>query len=252
MSPSKPIAPQLNRRLSITDGLLGAWPMWERGGAAHNSAVNRHHAALLSGAAWGAGERGILLDTSTAGAAVPNDVGLQPTQFSAAVLARHFTSGEQEGGQMIIDYGRESQALSWQIRLDGNSLQFIVVLVTANASSSISRNDFMPEGQWTLIVGTHQNTVNVFYTNGIQRDTDAGTGAIDYTGLTRDLTFGSQFNGSNAFAGEIAFGAYWDRVLSASEVLNLYRDPFAMFRARRRVVKAPGGIVVLRRRRECA
>ena len=106
-------------------------------------------------------------------------------------------------------------------------------------------------GKWYQVAFVNDGVNDHAYINGIYIN------SIAQSATTKDTTylyFGTGYNGQ--FNGQISNGTLFSSALTVSQIRQLYIDPFPWFR-REPAIKLwtppeDGGIVVLRRRRECA
>jgi len=119
----------------------------------------------------------------------------------------------------------------WQISNDGND--------PGTNECSVDASNYLTIGKWSHIVGTYDGTTLWLYIDGVQVDTNAGDGGACYDG-SAVLAIGaaSDLGGTapDAYDGLVDDVMIYNRALSASEIQQLYREPFCMVRTRRRRV----------------
>lgn len=91
-------------------------------------------------------------------------------------------------------------------------------------------------GTWAHVAYTNNSTAQSLFTNGVQRANAAFSG-FDASTLSVDLCEGYS-NPNYNFGGLVALIAIWSRALAPAEIQQLYVDPHALLRLRRRVFAA--------------
>ncbi len=146
-----------------------------------------------------------------------------------------------------------SDGIIWDTPPDQNLLR---ILNTDNTQAevifnSFTTNDRLASGAGTIVVGTWTQIVGLYdgaqikiYTQGVLRNSVIPTGTYAAGAVG---TFGARMPGlTNQFNGDIATVMCWQRALTAQEVRELYREPFAMFNKPQiwPTTVAPGGLAM--------
>jgi hypothetical protein len=116
-----------------------------------------------------------------------------------------------------VEANKDELCLAWHV--DGEGWQ-------QATSSAISLNT------WYHVAGTisSDSGVGKLYVDGELVDTYNGPGAIDYGRDSDRLYIGARGGASRFMDGVIECAMIWGRVLSAEEIMSLYRDTYQMFR----------------------
>lgn len=267
MPRAKPISPKVDPSHSLARGLVAAWPFVEMGGTTirDSSGVCTGSFQITDAMGWvtAGGYGAVEFDVGGAADGACNDyidLGDKDAfdghaQMSFALLVRNKKASIVASGTELMcektGGGLDSYSAGWS-----QSENVDVSFGTAGGNVTATYTDGIPAGSgtsWHLVVGTYDGANVRCYVDGIfGGGPSAQTGAVNAT--AHSLRLGSS-SASLSWDGYMAFAGLWSRALSHSEAIDLWVDPFAMFRPRRRVtysVPVAGGIVVLRRRMEAA
>jgi len=185
-----------------------------------NDALGTYNGTLVNGATYGTGiiNQGFSLD------GVNDYLSVSPTlgsSFSSPTSAHSYSAWVYKttsGQKFIIQNGNAGMG-TCMIVTTGNNLGFTYQGVTSILSSS----GFMTLNTWIHCVITYDGAGNVeFYKNGAS----AGSGSISWTdGTGASNTYIGTYNGiSNYFTGLLDEIGIWNRVLTPSEVTELYNS----------------------------
>ena len=125
-------------------------------------------------------------------------------------------------------------ARTFQFRRTSGGVAQLIVFVGGDAISATGTTT-VPTGIWHHIVGVNDGTNALIYVNGVLDQTPIASGSMDAdpgnwgigarakrnTGFTTDI--------DSELQGAIDSYTTWNRALSASEIADLYANPFAMF-----------------------
>jgi hypothetical protein len=118
-----------------------------------------------------------------------------------------------EKGSVNSQYAlfQEGQALRWRMNIGGSITQ----LSTTTAS-------FMNTSNWFQIVGTYTSGSRILYINGVQVNSDAQTGTIatNSSGMSIGAYGGNSGSNGYFYNGALSICRVYNRVLSATEVLQ--------------------------------
>lgn len=152
----------------------------------------------------------------------------------SALMSIPYASGSWVGPYASIIFQRNSV---------GSAAKF-TFSVSGAANDRLSSSGYLATTNgMTLYVVTNTASSTVFYKNGSQFSTGSGNaGAYDFTNKQPICVFNhSNSSKGEAIGGTCPFAAVWNRALSASEVLSLYRDTFQLFRRMPWGIYAPAG-----------
>lgn len=121
--------------------------------------------------------------------------------------------------QDIISRWYWSTADVWLISLGASTVQKLAFWTSGGTSSGNSRT--ISANQWYHVVGSFNGTHNLIYVNGVLDSSATSTGPTDET--VEMFIGASQSSPYFYFNGTIDEVATWNRSLSASEILDLYR-----------------------------
>lgn len=94
-------------------------------------------------------------------------------------------------------------------------------------------------GEWIHIVGVYEVNLLSAYVGGVLIDSAEGANATNATVLNT-LRIADQVRASNFGSITVGSAALWSRTLAFNEIQQLYVDPHALFRMRRRVFASVG------------
>jgi len=161
--------------------------------------------------------------------------------YEAWFVANNFTNGA------TTVMGAEDNAYPVLIRLgDGgtpvlpnNQAQFVINNSKANGAHQLVA------GALYHAVATYDGITQRLYINGALDASLTATTAIPtsaiYMGFGTDAYAGANYGGYRTLPGTIPLARLWSRALSATEVAQLYTDPYAMFQAPRLIVPTGSG-----------
>lgn len=242
-----PLGIQLNVGHPLARGLVGLWIMNEGGGSRVFDLSGNSNTGVITDAVWVGDGLDFAGGASTDVITLNKGVALHTTDvFSLVAIVTPSAIGTLLG---ILEGA--SGSVAWVIDTDGRHMMAKdgVAWITPVGGSALQA------GETYMLAATYdigQTTEAFYYVNG----------ALDsYSAVSADFSDSTSrigdYNGAN-FDGLISHIAMYDRVLSASEILQLYLKPYAMFKRvpielwTAATSITAGGIVVLRRRRECA
>lgn len=231
-------------------GLVGAWPLQEGGGnKAWDVSGYRNHGTLTNmdpATDWVVTEKGRALDFDGSNDHILCAAPINPVNdhisIVAWILVNNLTSAMTIAGQ--AGAGTTSGcSLSFRGDATGDPLRFTIYGDSDNNSSATG----VLAGVWNH-VGVAYDKISIrFYVNGNLLNTTAKTSSITLATYQASIS-ALNYNGSivNNLAGKITGCHAFGRALTPSEIQQLYSDPWAMYRMRRRVFKAaavaPSGV----------
>jgi len=223
----------------LVQGVFGLWPFWEGGGKfVHDVSGFGNHGLMtnmIPDADWVKTTRGYMLDFDSTNDFInivvksfatlnPNmtiAIGVTPNDITVSEYISDFNNGNifsivkgyQSGYYNVYGgaYPAGGSAANSQIPASGNGVRDFVV--------------------WTKY-GTHMKG----YVNGVKHcDITITTG--NWTPSLPAFDIGHRWGGiaATVFGGQIDFYGIWSRALTASEVIELYYDPFVLITPKKHV-----------------
>jgi len=246
----KPIrGTQLNKSHPLARGLVGCWLMNEGTGTKicdSSGNKTRYLGDFLNNVSWTAGKSGHSLHFDGSDDIVKLqlwDGGPKVTLFARVKFEEAIGSTEQIAAADSDVTGLRT----FQFRRNDTGVLRFIVFVN-NTAIGISGNTTLTTGLWWDVAAVNDGTKSHVYVNGIEDATAVTTGSMDTDaaawgvgGRARKTDWSDSFYITEDFEGNIEFLMRWDRVLSASEVALLHRQPFYMFERviRPRLISAP-------------
>lgn len=233
---NKPIlGTQLNWSHSLNKGLVGFWLFNEGHGNKVNDLSMNNNTGICTGMAdpptivsgWNPGRTGTTLafDGVNNYVEINNMIVENKLTFSGWINLNKIT-----GTQMIYMDRKQSPDRGLQIYANNASLTFLITDVTTTKSTTIS--GILTTGGWHHIAWTIDltNDVGRVYYDGVQLGAD-----INYATITEFYNVEKVYIGKHLWS-----GTYWldgkidevriyNRALSASEIQQLYAEPYCMF-----------------------
>ena len=225
---------QLNRAHPLARGLVGCWLFNEgTGDKIFDLSLNGNEGTLTNmdpATDWVAGKDGWALDfdgvddyvlVSNAGGSI-----LNPSKISIVSSAK--STNVEDGVIVALWDSLNTTDQSYMLWLDFPIWEFIVRDSSSVAGAANSVNNATTN--WTNLCGTYDGETVKLYVDGLEVGSNATPSGGLQSASTDDLFFGSKL-GTNIVAhpGQIDYIFIYNRVLTASEVLQLYRNPYQMF-----------------------
>lgn len=214
----------VNRNLSLARGLIYAIPLWERQGAPAELFSGKKFA--LNGQTWQPTEMGINWYSNRNNPASINPQRQTVTDFTVSLwlapgelvneclaLLINGSNNTSNATTSILAYVR-GNTIAVEFGTDG--------FTRYDGTTSITTTD-----QWHhVVIGRKSGTVYAYFDGKYQQIATGVT--VSLTNTT--ITLGGQFNNDGIqWHGALADIAMWNRSLSQSEVLDLYRNPWRLY-----------------------
>ncbi len=217
---------------NLWDGLVGAWMpgLGVTGGTLRDVSGNRNHGTLTNmdpATDWVTSEKGLALDFDGVDDQVLADISVNDLKLNSN-LPRTVTSEfylNDTSKQCLTGYGQES-----------NNAHYYLFVVNGNWYFSGFNNDF--DSGVAATVGWHSFAVS-YVGSDLLLFVDGKQIAEATKSLTTgpgDLSIGAKANGVFPSTAEISSVLIHNRILSPQEIKQLYVDPLAPFRQRRRAI----------------
>lgn len=211
----------------INDDLLGWWPMDEgTGTAVADVSGNGNDGTLMGSATWGAwgADNAVLLDGTSGGyIEVPADATLDVSAAMTACIWAKRTTGGVNGalfhkGDLTGGYG------DWCVVYDGSYAVYPDFRIDYGNGGNYTGSGTISDNAWHFIAVTFDGTNPLIYVDGSLVDTGSYTNPLPTSATP--LNIGIYYDMPYAHVGELANGRLWGRCLDATEIADLYADPF--------------------------
>lgn len=226
----------VNKSHPLARGLVGCWPMNE---GAYNKdftkvfdlSGNGNHGIFSELVTWSAGIHGSSINLPATAEEV--DIGTPADHPSLDVdvitIAAIIKPGDLSSWGTI--YGAQYDQGAWLALDSSEKVAFYTKGVDVAYDTWTGIGSSLTIGQWYHVAATYDGKRKYVYVNGIligSKDTGAKAGLLDID-TAEVLAIGMNITGTYDFVGDISSVTVWNRVLSASEIALLYREPFCMF-----------------------
>ena len=140
-------------------------------------------------------------------------------RFNTSFSITAWVYDESTSGARIIAKKGQTD-VNYNCRLNNDKLSFVVENSSGTSTTTAASN--IPGEVWVHIACIYNGTHILLYENGVQTGTPV---KVDSTILTSSeiLTIGNTIVGGSAWQGSIDELAIWNRTLSSSEIMDLYR-----------------------------
>lgn len=210
-----------------TKGLVGLW-LCNEGDNKVFDLSKSHHGTLLNSAAWSTGKFGSGLvfpgGTSQCDLGInAYDLGIRRKgTFAAWINADDITPGADMA--IISDWNSN---VGMNLYIDNSPAGELAMYVYPD-NYRVESGVLIHEG-WNFVVGVMTGTAVELYQDGIFTGTAALGGDVGDSASTLKIGIRGDSSIVSDFAGKIDLLTIWNRDLSASEIAQLYREPFIMF-----------------------
>ncbi len=218
---------QINWGDPISKGLVASWLMNEgSGNQVADLSGNGNRGTLAENTLWTGGKFGPCLHFDGAGDYV--DCGSFPAgNFGTADFSIVVWAKCQESGSVDVFVAKGNVAAGDVILYKTTTADRFIFYADAGVISlGVTKTGLV--GNWIQLAAVRSGSNAYLYANAILIGTD--TSAAANISNPHNLCIGGSETGTtNPFIGEIDNVRIWNRALSASEIAQLYREPFAMF-----------------------
>jgi hypothetical protein len=207
----------------IPPGLIALW----RGETDASDLIGGHHGAFFAGteatvpSVTASGKVGGAFNfNGKVHVRVPDSAALKPAQLTVEVWVFP-TAVPNNSPQTII--ARGFYVKTWDLRLTNNMPQFWL-----HGGQGLEGPSAIPLNEWTHLAITYDGLVKRLYVNGAQVASREQLGALLYDAAV-PITIGSDFesnNSGNHFNGRIDEVAFYNRALTAEDILSIYNADF--------------------------
>ncbi len=239
----KPNHPKINFGNPITQGLVFDEPLWEGSGTKGDNDVLTDLLGLISGPIWGQTIFGQALDFSQAADGIQySSSPASINNLSKISIETIFYCRSLGGG------GNNGKILFKTDSIDTTSGYFQLFINSFSSQNAISLNAMWSTGEETSAVaiafntwyhcivtydGTNTSNAPIYYLNGIpQTNLSGGTNPSGSwnTDTSTTMAIGNRVtNQIRNFDGKISYVRFWNRVITPTEVLSLYTNPWQIY-----------------------
>ena len=224
------IGQRANLQHPLMKGCVGWWPLTDGGGGIAKDLARRNDGTLDTTVSFSNGELGNNAEFDPDGlndgittTYSPN--GLSAISLSAWVRNDGGNTGDSFAKIVASDHGAASGGFDWMINKNNTSYT-LYIAGTGNLSTASTTLPAL--GEWWHAAATWETGGNIkLYINGVEV-TYSTQGS--YTGsltTTNDVEIGDVSNAVRPWNGGIQNVRIWNRILSDSEVLELYTNPWS-------------------------
>ena len=139
--------------------------------------------------------------------------------------------------KIIAKWSDSPDAKSYLLSADGPGNDKVLLAVQAPGQATSMGTTAMVVGTWHHIAGTYDGTTMRVYLDGVEDDTTAKTGSINSTTAPVRIGVGSGATSEQPADGAVEDARFYDRALTASEILTIFnsrgRDGIALGRVAR-------------------
>jgi len=213
------IASKSNFLNSSTSGLAGYWPFDKGSGSIAYDLSGKGNDGTLNGPSWTDGViRNALSFDGTNDIVTTPLTSVKPITMTAWIYIVDYPSGD---GFII----RNNRALYFFIQSNG-TLRFHVYGIDETYNALVS-TFVLNKNQWYHVVASYDGTTGSdsqkLYIDGVLDNSNAAT-STGYNEEDNVFTIGAQEGGTNPFEGKIDEVRIYSRVLTETEISNLYND----------------------------
>ena len=241
-----PKGAMLNRGSNYARGLVGCWLMNEGGGTIVNDLSGNGQSLLFDATtppAWDSGKYGpcvtgvddkILGTAPAVNSTSPGDMSVVAwykvnsiaSSYGIVITTNLYISSSVLGGSgwcLGHSYGQSPPRPTFWLGPDSDTANQIRV---GNDGSYT-----IPLSEWVMVAATFDSATKTayLYINGVYQVSDTEANATSYAHTQLSFFQGNDSHSSQELNGSISHSLVYNRALSATEMLNLYRSPFCMF-----------------------
>jgi len=215
----------------LAKGLVGCWLMNEgAGNIVQDLSGNGHDGTLIADATWAAGKFGPCISVDSADDHIqigPGDIFNLADQLTVSLWCKHPT-GVGFITHLIAHWGIYN---AWQIYWYTSEDVTFLVKNAAGTSKYGRYADGLADSNCHHIVGRYDGAHVSLWVDGVKGTAmeDAQTGNVKAAHSTEYMQIGGDYDTGISFGGLINNVMIYNRALSASEIAELYNNPFGMF-----------------------
>ena len=230
-----PIGSQIDWSHPLSRGLVGCWLMNEKCGSISNNLVNAYFGnGVITGATWGSSIKGSkLLFSGTNIVNCGNKIIPNMTNQTWLAMVYPTTIDATNRRVMVIDDttpATNRTALTVTNTVVANGIR---IAITATGTNSDSIANAVNLNAWNLIgftwKGRDISQVNI-YSNGKNVTASVPGSATAWNDSAGGFRIGNRQDAAAPLLGSIAFCYLYNRVLSPSEIRQLYQEPYCFIK----------------------
>lgn len=211
----------------LSKGLIGCWLFNENSGdKVFDLSGNGNLGTFGAGASaptWEPGRIGPALDFD-GGDEIDCGSGSTLDNLTSAITVEAWVKPGLTGSwQTIVEKNWNVAGQSWILEIT-NSNWFEFYVKTSDGLANAQWTTAVSTGVWYHIVGTFDGTNVKLYVNGLLKESDNLTGTIGIN--SNPVYIGNKKNLDQFFTGSVGMLKIYNRTLNASEIWQLYIDPY--------------------------
>jgi hypothetical protein len=244
---SKPLpGAQLNWAHPDTRGLIGFWLFNEGAGNAVRDLAQYGNGKLVGGAKWGGGPGGNCLNLVSANSQyvrIPVNAAHPFTNAKQFTLEIRFKINSNRNYNALITKTNGNTAAPFDMYIDASGT--LNCIMVSGAGGGFATSGFLPN-VWYTVTFSWDGIYSLCHLsiNG-RRLAESATGAANLGGgdnTAKDIIIGSRDDTATLLDGSIDYVKIWQKVFSASDVQEMYADPYrSILPASFRLFGAPSG-----------
>ena len=217
---------RLDPRDSINEGLVGWWPMQDRGGAiAWDVSGYGNHGILTNmdpATDWVAGQNGYALNVDGSNEYVLTGIGQLPVGAAKRSFAMWVRATSTFNG-FCLNYGTTgtgTQVYLGQYNLGGGTKTIVGI---GGAGSNVVGNTAINDSRWHLLGFAYDGTNLEIWLDG---KSDGSAVKSPNTGTT-GCRLGSALDNNQSWIGDLANARFWSSILTSGDWNRIYSEPWA-------------------------
>jgi hypothetical protein len=218
---------QINTSHPLYKGLVSCYLMNEKAGVKvkdwSSSKVDGILNTNIGSQASGWFNEGIQFNDGTSYVDLGTSSYITPTNMTIAIMVNYITPG---GNQYFLAKGHDFTANSFGLY---EATGAVALMTYTNSLDHLTSTSIIPNNTDTLVVGIIYGSGKYLYINGVYNNSKTYTGTLNASSNT--MWLGKQNRASYYYPAycKVSFMYIWNRVLSSTEIWNLYLRPYDMF-----------------------
>lgn len=220
-----PLGSQIDWSCPLSQGLVGCWLMNEGGGNRITDIINQKNGKAVT-PLWKGTDLSFGVANNSFDCGTKNSINVPALSIFLWLNHPSYSSSQYN---TPFGYSVEANQKDWCIRLGQERFLF----ESGNGVGHPGDNITSKDNVWVKYVVTFDGvSVLKFYLDGIIKKTNSSyTNPITYTTPIRNFYIGNKLGGDDIYySGSIRLAMVWNRVISPSEILSLYIDPYCFIK----------------------